>query len=194
MGRRQGGAGRGRLRAARSEDFLNRWPWSTLMIVIMTRTETNAIPGAGLILGGGRRPGWGTARGIICQGGMSDNYGNNATYKWLWLRCTPASSVWTILIPSFVLQCASCFKLGSLGFWLLQPDDYSSGLVRIVTEEGRGNAAAYQAALHNCTHSAAQLHTDILCTHWQAADCCVGCREGGGRLQNLFTQDSFAAT
>ena len=25
MGRRQGGAGRGRLRAARSEDFLNRW-------------------------------------------------------------------------------------------------------------------------------------------------------------------------
>ena len=25
MGRRQGGAGRGRLRAARREDFLNRW-------------------------------------------------------------------------------------------------------------------------------------------------------------------------
>ena len=25
MGRRQGGGGRGRLRAARSEDFLNRW-------------------------------------------------------------------------------------------------------------------------------------------------------------------------
>ena len=92
MGRRQGGAGRGRLRAARSEDFLNRWPWSTLMIVIMTRTETNAIPGAGLILGGGRRPGWGTARGIICQGGMSDNYGNNTTYKWLWW--TPANFVW----------------------------------------------------------------------------------------------------
>ena len=167
MGRRQGGAGRGRLRAARSEDFLNRWPWSSLMIVIMKRTETNPIPGAGLILGVGRRPGWGTARGIICQGGMSDNYGNNTTYKWFWLRWTPASSVWTDVNDLDSIFRPSMCQLFQT--WLPRFLTSSTGwLQQRVGEDchgrGEGECSSISGSTAHCTHSAAQLHTDILCS------------------------------